>query len=216
MEYYIMKKYNEEKKKCSDVKHGFNKFDSKTRVIMIILLVFEVLAILQIIITYVLIPKTFWFLIGVIIAFALIITICVVDSAFEKKSLEKHTRTHIKKIEILDTMLTKEYSVNSREKVDELINLYQKFVNKKEKEESLRNKLIYYIIAAFAGLLSVSFANLEIIGINFLTWVVLAMFLLLLVVLVSLWIYCYKYFSLLKFDYEMMIQDLEDLKFYKY
>lgn len=70
--------------------------------------------------------------------------------------------------------------------------------------------------SACAGILTISFQNLGILGINFNAWILLAVLLLMFVVLITGWIYIYKYFEPLKGSYEMMIRDLKELLLIKY
>lgn len=113
-------------------------------------------------------------------------------------------------------MLIEKFNINSRPKVDELIEKYQKYINKKEKTEKNRNGIIYTLFSALAGAISISFANLDIIGIDFTFWLVLAIFISLFVGTVGIWIHSCTYFNSTKKKYEMMIQDLDDLKLLKY
>lgn len=82
--------------------------------------------------------------------------------------------------------------------------------------EKSRNCIIYTLFSALAGTLSISFVNLDILGIDFTVWVFFATFLLLFIGAVGLWIYSCSYFESTKKKYEIMIRDLEDLKLLKY
>ena len=113
-------------------------------------------------------------------------------------------------------MLIEKFNINSRQKVDELIEKYQKYIDEKEKSEKRRNCIIYTLFSALAGTLSISFVNLDILGIDFTMWVFFATFLLLFIGAVGLWIYSCSYLESTKKKYEIMIRDLEDLKLLKY
>lgn len=67
------------------------------------------------------------------------------------------------------------------------------------------------IFSALAGVLTISFENMGVIGIDFINWIYLATFLLVFVAAAGIWIYSYTFFDTLKRKYEMMIKDLKEL-----
>lgn len=70
--------------------------------------------------------------------------------------------------------------------------------------------------SAVAGILTISFENMDKIGINFSSWLYLAAILLIFTSIGGLWIYAHKYFESLKVKYESMIKDLKDVLLMKY
>lgn len=68
----------------------------------------------------------------------------------------------------------------------------------------------------FAGVLSISFENIGMIGIDFMNWLYIATFLLVFVVAAGIWIYSYTFFDSVKRKYEMMIKDLKELLLIEY
>ena len=72
------------------------------------------------------------------------------------------------------------------------------------------------IFSALASILTISFENMGIIGINFINWLYLATFLLVFVAAAGIWIYSYTFFDTLKRKYELMIKDLKELLLIKY
>lgn len=139
-----------------------------------------------------------------------------IDNRDEKKYMDKYLNSHIKKIDILCNMLSQKFKIDSTEKIDELIKMYQIYINKSEKEEKIRNGIILTIFSVFTGGLSISFLNMDIIGIDFERWTYLAIFLLLGVSVIGIYIYSYKYFDFMKRKYEIMVKDLRDLQLLKY
>ena len=79
-----------------------------------------------------------------------------------------------------------------------------------------KNKIIFTLFTALAGVQSTSFFNLDVIAIDFLSWLSIATFLLLIIAFVSALIYCYRSFDTLRQKYESIINDLQYLKSRKY
>ena len=78
---------------------------------------------------------------------------------------------HNKKIELLDNVLKKdEFQINTKEKIENLICIYQDYIDKKNEEEKDRNRIIFMMASAVAGILTISFENMDKIGINFSSW----------------------------------------------
>ena len=151
-----------------------------------------------------------WYFIGVSLCAVALFVLLGIDNKDQKKHMDKYVDSHKRKLEILEKVLITEFGIKSKEKVGELINIYQEYVDKKKEEEKRRNGIIVTIFSAFAGVLAISFENMGLIGINFVNWIYLATFLLVFVAAAGIWIYSYTYFDSLKRKYEMMIKDLKD------
>ena len=104
----------------------------------------------------------------------------------------------------------------NKEKIEELMNIYQEYIDKETSKEKKRNSIILTIFSAFAGVLTISFENMGVIGIDFTNWLYVATFLLVFVAAAGIWIYSYTFFDTLKRKYELMIKDLKDLLLLKY
>jgi len=216
MEYYILKLYQEEKKKCPDVEQGFDRFEPKIKRIVIACLVVMFVACVEMIVTMLLFPKLLWYSIGLIVCVVALFVLLRIDNKDQKKHMDKYVDSHKKKLEILERVLAAEFDIKSEEKLNELINIYQEYVDKKNNEEKRRNGIILTIFSAFAGVLAISFENMGLMGIDFANWIYLATILLIFVAAASIWIYSYTYFDSLKRKYEMMIKDLKELLLIKY
>lgn len=138
------------------------------------------------------------------------------DTQNQKRYMREHKESYKRRLEILENILRQEFHLETREKIEELIEIYQEYVTRKNQEEKERKKIILLFFSACAGILTISFQNLGILGINFNAWILLAILLLLFVGLITGWIYIYKYFEPLKDSYEMMIKDLKELLLIKY
>lgn len=134
----------------------------------------------------------------------------------QRNHMDKYVDSHKKKIEVLDEVLESKFQINNKEKIEELMNIYQEYIDKETSKEKKRNSIILTIFSAFAGVLTISFENMGVIGIDFTNWLYVATFLLVFVAAAGIWIYSYTFFDTLKRKYELMIKDLKDLLLLKY
>ena len=211
MEYYIMKLYQEEKKKCKEVEQGFDRYEPKTKKIVLACLVVISAACLEMVLSLLFWKNIVHYLIGSIICVISMIALCFVDNMYQKNHMEKYVDSYKKKLEILDEVLRTEFGIRTKEKLEELINIYQRYIAKKKEEEKNRKAIIVTILSTFAGGLVISFENIELIGIDIVKWISLALFLFIVVAIVIIYIYSYTYFDSLKRKYEIMIKDIRDL-----
>lgn len=216
MEYYILKLYQSAKEKNPNVEQGFNRFKPKVKVIVILCLSTMFLSSIGIIVTMILFPRMVLYLIEMFAFIMALFILFMIDSRDKKNNMDQYVDSHKQKINILGDMLYSEFQINTREKVEELMNLYQIYIDKRNAEEKARKKIILSILSAFAGILSISFTNMEIIGLNFVNWLALAIILLLIVACTWIWLYSYTFFDTLKKKYEMVIKDLQDLLLVRY
>ena len=199
MEYYILKCYQEAKNRCLDVDQGFDRFEPKIKKIVIACLVAMFISCAEIIFTMLLLPKQLWYCIGIIILLIAMVILISVDNKDQRNHMDKYVDSHKKKIEVLDEVLQSKFQINNKEKIEEQ-----------------RNSIILTIFSAFAGVLTISFENMGVIGIDFTNWLYVATFLLVFVAAAGIWIYSYTFFDTLKRKYELMIKDLKDLLLLKY
>ena len=216
MEYYILKCYQEAKNRCSDVEQGFDRFEPKIKKIVIACLVVMFTSCAEIIFTMLLFPKQLWHGIGIIISLIATVVLITIDNKDEKNHMDKYVDSHKKKIEVLDEVLESKFQINNKEKIEELMNIYQEYIDKENRKEKKRNSIILTIFSAFAGVLTISFDNMGVIGIDFISWLYVATILLVFVAAAGIWIYSYTFFDTLKRKYELMIKDLKDLLLLKY
>ena len=139
-----------------------------------------------------------------------------VDNKDQRNHMDKYVDSHKKKIEVLDEVLESKFQINNKEKIEELMNIYQEYIDKETSKEKKRNSIILTIFSAFAGVLTISFENMGVIGIDFTNWLYVATFLLVFVATAGIWIYSYTFFDTLKRKYELIIKDLKDLLLLKY
>lgn len=216
MEYYILKCYQEAKNKCPDVEQGFDRFEPKIKKMVMACLVLMFISCAEIILTMLLFPKQLWYGIGIIILLIAMVVLITIDNKDQKNHMDKYVDSHKKKIEVLDEVLESKFQINNKEKIEELMNIYQEYIDKETGKEKKRNRIILTIFSAFAGVLTISFENMGVIGIDFINWLYVATILLVFVAAAGIWIYSYTFFDTLKRKYELMIKDLKDLLLLKY
>lgn len=163
-----------------------------------------------------LLPKQLWYCIGIIILLIAMVILISVDNKDQRNHMDKYVDSHKKKIEVLDEVLESKFQINNKEKIEELMNIYQEYIDKETSKEKKRNSIILTIFSVFAGALTISFENMGVIGIDFTNWLYVATFLLVFVATAGIWIYSYTFFDTLKRKYELMIKDLKDLLLLKY
>lgn len=216
MEYYILKCYQGAKNKCPDVEQGFDRFEPKIKKMVIAWLIVMFISCAEIIFTMLLFPKQLWYGIGIIILLIAMVILISVDNKDQRNHMDKYVDSHKKKIEVLDEVLESKFQINNKEKIEELMNIYQEYIDKETGKEKKRNRIILTIFSAFAGVLTISFENMGVIGIDFINWLYVATILLVFVAAAGIWIYSYTFFDTLKRKYELMIKDLKDLLLLKY
>lgn len=216
MEYYILKLYQKAKQDCPEVEQRFNRFDPKIKKIIITSFIVVFASIAEMIVSILLYPRQLWYFWGLILCIIALFVILRIDNRDQKEHMDQYMDSYRKKLEILESVLATEFNICTKEKVEELINIYQEYVDKKKAEEKKRNGIILTIFSVFAGVLTISFENMGIIGLDFINWIYLATFLLVFVAAAGIWIYSYKFFESLKGKYEMIINDLKELLLIKY
>ena len=216
MEYYILKLYQNEKEKNANIEQGFSRFQPKIQRIVISCLIVVFLSCIGMIATMFLFPNIVIYLLEILVCTVALSILFKIDNNDQKKNIGLYVDSYKQKIDILFNLLSVDFQINTREKVEELINIYQNYIDKRNKEEGVRNKIILTIFTSFASVLSISFVNMEIIGWDFASWFYMAALLLILVSCAGIWIYAYTFFDSLKKKYEIMIKDLKDLLLMKY
>ena len=216
MEYYIMKMYLQEKEKCEDLEQGFNRLSNKRKWQLIVLVGIMMIAYIIMCLGLYYWKEKAWILIPATVLTLCVVGFRVIKNNDEKENLDKYAKTYEKKLTVLKDILETKYGVTSKEKLVELIYLYQRIVDAKEQEEKRKNTIILTIFSVFAGICSITFTNLVVMGISFVEWLAVVLIILFLVLIVAFAIYTDILFDTIKKDYLGMIKDLEELKFKMY
>ena len=216
MEYYIMKRYEDEKNKSDSIKEGFKRFPRKIRVLILSLLASIAIIILTIIVLSFL-QKNTLVLIGMIIEIALLIALGITDAKNEKISIQNRIKCHSEKLNLLIKILEEdEFKVNSKGKIELLITKYEEYIKSEKEGEKARNKIIVALFSGLATITTISITNLDLIGISFVEWLYLILLVLIIISGVSLWVYCGRFFQTNLFKYKQIILDLKDVIIWKY
>ena len=114
MEYYIMKKYEEERNNDTEVDKGFKRFSIKTRRIIYILFSAMILGSIEMLVTLIVLPETVWFLVGMFFCIIPVIILLVIDNKDMKLHLDDYVKSYSKKLDLLDKVLKDSFGINTR------------------------------------------------------------------------------------------------------
>lgn len=208
------------RKKEKNIQEGFNRFNKKEKIAVIILMCLLFVFVALYILLCILCSGTLKFFYGLIPLFIILIILTILDYTKRKNNTVQRVEEYKRKINLLDNILRDDFSINSREKVENLISLYKSFLAKQKIEQKNKYKFITILFSALSGILTLSITNLKDIGLNFNEWLVIAMFLFICVSIVSVIIYLSVYidttFNSTKYKYECLINDLVFIKLSKY
>lgn len=171
---------------------------------------------IEIIVTILLYPKRLYYLGGTVLLMIAGSILTLINNKDQKDNVSKYANSHKIKIEILNNVLKNEFAIDGKDKIQELIDIYQDYVNKEVEKGKKYNRVIVAICSALAGVLTISFENMEQIGISFNSWIYLAVLLISFAALATLIIYSNTFLDTLKVKYEMLIKDLKELLLIKY
>lgn len=171
---------------------------------------------IEIIVTILLYPKRLYYLGGTVLLMIAGSILTLINNKDQKDNVSKYANSHKIKIEILNNVLKNEFAIDGKDKIQELIDIYQDYVNKEVEKEKKYNRVIVAICSALAGVLTISFENMKQIGISFNSWIYLAVLLISFAALATLIIYSNTFLDTLKVKYEMLIKDLKELLLIKY
>ena len=156
MEYYILKLYQKEKQECPDVEQGFSRFGKKKKYIVSCLIIM-IVSMIEIIATVLLYPERLYYFGGIILLMIAGIILTLINNKDQKDNVIKHVDSHKKKIEILNNVLKTKFGIEGKDKIQELIDIYQDYVNKEVEKEKKYNRVIVAICSTLAGVLTISF-----------------------------------------------------------
>lgn len=215
MEYYIMKCY-EAKIKEEKIKLGFNRFSKTQKIIAIISIVVMIISSLVMLGLLLIYPENLYFAFALIPLVISVIFISVLDAVERKKKTYEQKNEYKKKIDYLYSLLNEDFSIDTKEKIESLKSKYQQYIDKQKEIENRKNKIIVTLFSALSGVLSISFSNLDKIGIGLEQWMYIAVFLLISISVASGLIYLGNYLDSLKEKYYSMLKDLDFVLLLKY
>lgn len=219
LEHYIMNLY-ESKKQTAGIKLGLNRFSPRKQTIAIILLIALLACLLAIGLLLFLYPNSLWFLCGLIPCIILMIILVIMDNNDQKENIAAHVNEYTKKTDLLYNLLVEDFHIDDKDKLQEVISMFQDYVNTHNEQEQKMNKVVVAVFTSLAGIITTSLANWEAVGIGFTDWLIVVTAMFILVSMVSILIYiCYyimKNINSKKEKYESVINDLKYIRLYKY
>lgn len=216
----IILDYYEHRKKQSNIKLGLNRFPKGVKITVIISIIVLFLSLLSIFFLMLFFPKQYWFLIGVGFCAAALIVLYIFDTANRKKNAEERIKAYKEKIDLLNDILGKEFSIDTKEKLCELISKYQKYIDDVNKADKKKNSIFITITTSILTVISTIIKEIDLKTIDHEFWLSIAFIIIfafcIACTLVYGSIYFNKYFNSTKQRYESIINDLEYLKLSKY
>lgn len=216
----IILDYYEHRKKQSNIKLGLNRFPKGVKITVIISIIVLFLSLLSIFFLMLFFPKQYWFLIGVGFCAASLIVLYIFDTINRKKNAEERIKAYKEKIELLKDILEKEFSIDTKEKLCELISKYQKYIDNVNKADKRKNRIFITITTSVLTFIATLIKEIDKSIIDYEFWLSIAFFIILAIGITSALvygsIYFNKYYNSTKQRYESIINDLEYLKLSKY
>lgn len=209
MKYYLMKLY-ESKRKASGLKIGLSRFSVKKRVIVICLfgLMFLAFALYLVMLRLTEITlSNFELAIMIIIE----IWLSIIIKKEENLNLDSNISEYIKKIDVLYEILTSEFKIDNKARLEYLISLYKEEILKKEKEESAKSKILVTLLTVLSGILQISFVNMSILKMDLYVWIQFAVIVIVGFSLILGFVYILKKIDSVDLRYQRIVSDLEYL-----
>lgn len=216
MENYILKLYQREKQKYPEVEQGFDRFEPEVRQKVIICFIGMIVSCAQMIVTILLFPKQPMCLIGAILMLIFMVIALDANNKDQKKYIDKYVDSHKKKLIILGKVLKKEFNIKDKNKILELINIYQECVDRGIEQEREGKRMITRVVSAIAGILTCLLQNISAIEMSFNSWIYLVAIWLIFAVAIEILKCIYTFCNPLRREYEIMIKDLKELLLMEY
>lgn len=213
MKYYILISYENERQKLKEKQKKMKKKNLKyTSIVCLVLMLFMIVLLM---LATLLQKKGFSIICSVILSICLM-SFLIAEKKERKNYVQENIELYKEKIDILQKILIEKFNINTREKIEDLINIYQESVNKKIDKAKKRERLIVAIYSIVVSMLTVSLENMEIINLQFTDWLNLTVILLIIIMFAVVLIYFDTYFDPYKTKYELMIENLKELIILKY
>ena len=216
----IILDFYEYKQKQSNIKLGLNRFSKGIKITVIISMITLFLSLLSMFFLILLFPNQYWFLIGLGFCISSIIVLYIFDTIHRKKNVDERVKTYKEKINLLNDILKKDFSIDTREKISVLIKKYQKYINELNKADKRKTSIFITITTSVLTLIATLITDIDKTAINYEFWLSIAFFIILAIgiacAIVYGSIYFNKYYNSKRQRYESIINDLEYLKLSKY
>ena len=216
----IILDFYEYKQKQSNIKLGLNRFSKGIKITVIISMITLFLSLLSMFFLILLFPNQYWFLIGLGFCISSIIVLYIFDTIHRKKNVDERVKTYKEKINLLNDILKKDFSIDTRGKISVLIKKYQKYINELNKADKRKNSIFITITTSVLTLIATLITDIDKAAIDYDFWLSIAFFVILAIgiacAIVYGSIYFNKYYNSKRQRYESIINDLEYLKLSKY
>ena len=216
----IILDFYEYKQKQSNIKLGLNRFSKGIKITVIISMITLFLSLLSMFFLILLFPNQYWFLIGLGFCISSIIVLYIFDTIHRKKNVDERVKTYKEKINLLNDILKKDFSIDTRGKISVLIKKYQKYINELNKADKRKNSIFITITTSVLTLIATLITDIDKTAIDYEFWLSIAFFIILAIgiacAIVYGSIYFNKYYNSKRQRYESIINDLEYLKLSKY
>lgn len=218
MENYILKLYQREKQKYPEVEQGFDRFKPGiVRWVVIGCFIGMIASCVGMIMTILLFPKQLrYYNTGAVALLIFMVIALVIDNINQKKYIDKYIDSHKKKLIVLGKVLKKEFNIKDKNKILELINIYQECVDRKIDQEKEGKRIITRVGAAIAGILTCLFQNISAIEMGFNSGIYLVATWIIFAVAIEILKCIYTFCNPLRREYEIMIKDLKELLLMEY
>ena len=216
----IILDFYEYKQKQSNIKLGLNRFSKGIKITVIISMIILFLSLLSMFFLILRFPNQYWFLIGLGFCIASIIVLCFFDTIQRKKNVDERVKTYKEKINLLNDILRKDFSIDTRGKLSALIKKYQKYINELNKADKRKHGIFIAITTPVLTFIATLITDIDKAAIDYDFWLSIAFFVILAIgiacAIVYGSIYFNKYYNSKRQRYESIINDLEYLKLSKY
>lgn len=215
LEYYIIKLY-EYKINKTEIKIGIDRLSNGKRLLTNILLFSMFVFVILMMLLLIAYPNKFWFLLGLVPFFIVMLVLAIMDTKDRKINAMKHFEEYNKRINLLYEMLIENFSIDNKDKLSIVISKFQEYLDLQNKEDKKRNKIITLILTFVSGLIT---ASLDI-GVDFSKWlnfiVLLSVFASIASFFVFVVFYIKKNLNTKIEKYKLIINDLEYIKLCKF
>ncbi len=214
MKDHILRCYEVRKKESGEINsRGWKRYDRKEMVFLKSITIMCLILGIILVGTYFYYQTTILTPIGISIIFTVgPILLYQMDLNNQRKNWERDKEKTQKKIGLLGTILSEDFNIQEKEQVNHLIHIYQEYLDR-HKENVLNAKAqMYVLLSIVGGVVSITFVNMNILGLDFVQWFT-DMFVIGVLVLGIGGAYCIpKMVDPNIRKYEMMVNDLMELQ----
>lgn len=216
MKDYIINKYETEKRNKENQNGKKPLVSTKEDAAILFLFIAMILGYVEMIITFTFFSNKLLPFVGIVVCFIVVVILSIIYSIDQKKWIDKNIERYYEDLDLLQKVLNDYFQIQSKEKIIELVNQYQKTFDLKEKKEKKLYNLIIPLISSLIGLASIFFNTSGIKGMGFRGLLSFILMIIIFAAILRFGIYVFECFDKKTKRYKKMIERLEDLLFLKY